>query len=289
MPREQRWFSFHKCSSPLGGSAQEEGQISSPHTCCVHLHIWCLQLLSYTLYTSSSLRALERLFLFNSLQTGFQFRLSWGLWAGGLRGRFLYLPFGEALSSPPGPPCPLLGGQPGLRPAPFPIRLLSCQTSEQVVFPGHKDLSRRIQDKAGGAGLRKGVCCLGVSSYSPTISPWIEDLAVHLRFFFSCSIKWLWNDASLLRSPFSGSSGSGWSTGLVLVNDGREEVMCDVLEHSWWRSTTFGHPPAGWMLRPVRPLGTGDPQDGRGLGLWVSTCREAAVDLKIMHNVKAES
>ena len=66
---------------------------------------------------------------------------------------------------------------------PFPITLLSCQTSEQVVFPGHKGLSRRVQDKAGGAGHGKGIRCLGVSSSSHTISPWIEDLAVHLRSF----------------------------------------------------------------------------------------------------------
>lgn len=53
---------------------------------------------------------------------------------------------------------------------PFPITLLSCQTSEQAVFPGHKGLSRRVQDKAGGAGHGKGVCCLGIPPL-PTLPP----------------------------------------------------------------------------------------------------------------------
>ena len=133
---------------------------------------------------------------------------------------------------------------------PFPIRLLSCQTSEQVVFPGHKGLSRRIQDKAGGAGHRKGVCCLGFLLF-PHYLPMDRGPGGSPEIFFSCSIKWLWKDDSQLRSPFSGSSGSGWSMGPVLVNERREEVMCDVLEHRRWRSTALGHPPAGWMLRPV--------------------------------------
>ena len=67
---------------------------------------------------------------FSDLQTGFQFRLSWG--------RFLYLPLeGGTQCSAPRPPCPLLGGQPGLRPPPSPsgcylVKLLSRWFSQDT-------------------------------------------------------------------------------------------------------------------------------------------------------------
>ena len=57
---------------------------------------------------------------------------------GGLGGRFLYLPLeGGTQCSAPRPPCPLLGGQPGLRPPPSPsgcylVKLLSRWFSQDT-------------------------------------------------------------------------------------------------------------------------------------------------------------
>ena len=148
---------------------------------------------------------------------------------GGLGGRFLYLPLGGGTEcSTPRPPCPLRGGQPGLRPPPspshcYPVKLLSrwfCQDT-RAFLEGYRIKQEELATERGSI--------VWEFPPLPTLSP--HGPGCSSKIFFSCSIKWLWNDASLLRSPFSGSSGSGWSMGPVLVNERREEVMCDALEH----------------------------------------------------------